>query len=100
MPRRRDKMHGGIPQVERKMTDRLHRIAVKDSAVHFAQFANRMDIQDIPDLIVGMHQRHQRLIGAARQFVFKVFKVDMTIRQHLQIAHGSLAPFVKVLYCM
>src|SRR5580658_10267911 len=93
-----DKVDRGIPEIERKMTHRLHCIGVKDRTIQFAQLPYRLDIEDIPDLIVGMHQADQRLPGTRSQLLLKVLLINMPVRQYMNIAQRCFSTPMQMLY--
>jgi hypothetical protein len=91
-----NEMNRGIAQVKRIMAHGLHRIGMEDSLVFFAQLAYGMDIDQVADFIVGMHQGDQGFLLAVGQQRFEVFQVDMAIWFHLHIAEGGFPVLVKV----
>ncbi len=41
------------------MADRLNRVGMKKSFVAFGQFADAPDVEQVPDFVVGVHQRYE-----------------------------------------
>ena len=60
-----------------------------------------MQVQDITYLVIGMHECHQAFIVAkvAKQ-MFEIFKVYVSVGQHLDITQCRLSFFMEILYGM
>ena len=85
---RTDKMNAGIPEVEPVMADSLYTIRMEDGIELLTEFAYRMDIQQVPDFIIGMHQAYQSTLLTAFQQATEISHVNMT--QFIQLHKGKL----------
>ena len=61
------------------MSDCLHRIGMENCIVLFTDLTRCINIQQVPDLIIGMHQAHEATLRPDSELSFKVFQVNMSI---------------------
>src|SRR6202035_2469922 len=92
----RNKMNRRVAQIEGEMSHRLDSIGMKDRAIELAQVANRLDVQDIADLVIGVHETHECFFRGGRQLLFEVLQVDMPVWKHPYKAQGGFAALVQV----
>ncbi len=71
MCRRSHAVDFNFAQIMDIVTNGLNRIRMKISAKHFAQLAYSFNIQQVTNLIVGVHQRYQR----TRTFLEQLFEM-------------------------
>lgn len=72
-----DKVDGKLLQIMSKMAHGLHRVGVKNGVVRPADLPCPIQIQQVPDFIVPVHERHQRTPLVRPQQLVKVRQIDM-----------------------
>ena len=80
------------------MPDGLHGIAVKDGVVEFTESSHRVDVEDITDLVVGVHQGNQCFLFAGSQESFQVIEVYMAVGKQFHQAYFGNIHIVEVFH--
>lgn len=77
-----DAMHIELRQVVLIVTYGLHGVGMKVCAVCMAEVADALQIEQVADLVVSVHQRHKR--------------IGMFLEQGLKVVHVYMAVFIEV----